>query len=191
MSGEEVFHINLKGMIFAYIITLGVAIITLRGRFLPPYKGRRLWKWMRVGAIRGFWAFLSTSLFIVAIELLLNFLYKGAQLSSSPLAFFFVSRDINLVFLLVIVFAPIYEEITFRGGFYRFFRRYMSIFPALMLAAALFAIVHPENPIAMSVLFLLGSVLSLTYEYSDNIVASVTYHALWNALTFFLTLLQL
>jgi len=86
-----------------------------------------------------------------------------------------------LIIILAIVVAPIFEEFVFRFFLYGVFKRYFGWFVGLALNASLFALVHLHLP-SFVALFVLGSCLTIAYEWSGSILVSMTMHALFNAI---------
>lgn len=86
-----------------------------------------------------------------------------------------------------VILAPIAEEMVFRGGFYRFFKRF-GVVGASIVSAALFSMIHFH--IGTSVpLFVFGLVLAYAYERSGNIAVPIALHAAFNLNTVFLLFL--
>jgi membrane protease YdiL (CAAX protease family) len=85
--------------------------------------------------------------------------------------------------LLALVLAPVVEEIFFRGIFYPAIRQ--AGFPRLALwgLSLVFALIH-ANVVTFIPLFVLAVVLTLLYERSQNLLASISAHALFNGLNF-------
>jgi membrane protease YdiL (CAAX protease family) len=81
--------------------------------------------------------------------------------------------------LVVVIAAPIGEETFFRGFLYRGLRRRFSLWPAVLLSAAAFALVH-GSPILILALFPVGVGLALIYERRQSLVASMAAHAIFN-----------
>lgn len=87
------------------------------------------------------------------------------------------------LFILGVVVAPIWEEIIFRGGIYRFLKGRMPPMAALLLTSALFALVH-LNLSSFLPLLLLGMLLTRAYERTGQIRVPILLHALFNLNTF-------
>jgi membrane protease YdiL (CAAX protease family) len=87
--------------------------------------------------------------------------------------------------IVAIVLAPIVEEISFRGILYPAIKQ--AGFPRLALwgSALLFACMH-FNLMTFVPLLFLAVVLTALYEYTNNLLAPMTAHALFNALNFVL-----
>ena len=89
--------------------------------------------------------------------------------------------------LLVIVAAPIAEEVFFRGFFYRALRTRLPIVAAALVDGVIFGVIHFENAdmaVILPVLALLGFVFCLVYELSGSLFPVIGLHALNNTLAF-------
>ena len=81
--------------------------------------------------------------------------------------------------------APMAEEMFFRGLLQTLFRHLFDrSWPAILLAAALFALVHPWY--IWPQIFVLGICLGYAYERSGNLWVSITMHAYFNLLSIWL-----
>lgn len=82
--------------------------------------------------------------------------------------------------VITVAVAPVGEELLFRGVLYPAIKR--AGYPKLALwgTSILFAAIHFNLPIFLPLL-LLSLVLVWTYEHTDNLLAPVTAHALFNA----------
>jgi hypothetical protein len=88
--------------------------------------------------------------------------------------------------LLVITFAPIAEELFFRGFFYRALRTKLPIAAAAVLVGTLFGIIHLGSTPAevIPVLAFLGIIFCLVYEKTGTLFSVIGLHALNNTLAF-------
>ena len=80
------------------------------------------------------------------------------------------------------VIAPICEEVTCRGGFYRSYKRSGGGLKAMLLSAVLFAFIH-MNFNQASYAFVMGMMAVLLVEATGSIWSSIIYHGLINAST--------
>jgi hypothetical protein len=83
--------------------------------------------------------------------------------------------------------APLYEELLFRAGLYRFCRQRLGRNWALLLSGGLFGAMH-LNLASFVPLSLFGVVLALSYEATGSIRVAVVAHGLFNLNTVFLLL---
>jgi membrane protease YdiL (CAAX protease family) len=82
-----------------------------------------------------------------------------------------------------IVFAPIVEEIIFRGVLYPAVKRCADQRTALWGVSLLFAITH-MNLTAFIALTVLGIILTFLYETTRNLAAPIIAHSVFNAVNF-------
>ncbi len=79
----------------------------------------------------------------------------------------------------VVVFAPLFEEILFRGFVYRNLRDIIQPVPAMLVTGLLFGLVHLDLAF-MFQLSALGAVLCFAYERSGSLLVPIAIHAIWN-----------
>lgn len=79
-----------------------------------------------------------------------------------------------------VVLAPVTEEFIFRGLLYPFIKQLGWPRLALFSVSTLFALIHFDAPTFLPLL-LLALVLTWLYEKTDNLLAPITLHALFNA----------
>jgi len=87
--------------------------------------------------------------------------------------------------LLMVLLAPVVEELLFRGLIYRLFRQSFGIFLSVLLSAGCFALMHgqPEFPQVFG-----GIVFALAYEWSRNLWVAIALHGCGNAAILLLAL---
>ena len=93
------------------------------------------------------------------------------------------------IILLAVVIAPVAEELAFRGYLYGVLKRYFGAVPALVLSGILFSLIHLNLP-SFFPLLVLASVFALAYELSGSLLVPMTMHALFNALSLILVLVE-
>lgn len=80
--------------------------------------------------------------------------------------------------LLVVICAPVFEELLFRGLIFRSLERSLPRWAAVAGSAALFALVHP--PLAAPPVFVVGCLAALVYACTRWLAAPILVHALYN-----------
>jgi membrane protease YdiL (CAAX protease family) len=85
--------------------------------------------------------------------------------------------------LMVIVIAPICEEVFFRGFLFRILRTRMSFWVAAVVDGVVFGLVHGSFVI-VPVLAVLGVVLCWVYERTGSLVPAIAIHAFNNTLAY-------
>lgn len=82
---------------------------------------------------------------------------------------------------IVIVFAPTFEEIFFRGVIFGYLKKNYNIVLAIILQALIFGILH-GNIVQGIYAFLLGVILALIYYYTNSLYSSIVFHLVFNLL---------
>ena len=105
-----------------------------------------------------------------------------------------VLGDANILVILLIFFAasiwaPISEELMFRGALFANLRERFGPFFSAAVVGLLFALVHPQGWPLVPVLGTIGLVFALIREWRGSIIACITAHALHNTLTIALALM--
>lgn len=98
-----------------------------------------------------------------------------------------------LIFTLATIWAPITEELIFRGALFRHIRGRGHWVIAGLLSATLFAYMHSYGPLMVGPLIALGFMFAFMREWRGSIIAPMTAHFLHNftMLTIALTVLSL
>jgi membrane protease YdiL (CAAX protease family) len=89
--------------------------------------------------------------------------------------------------VLSLVFAPIMEEIFFRGFIFGGLRGRWGTLPAALAAGFLFGLAHLGNPGTIYVFVpigLVGAVFALGYAYSGSLLSAMVAHFLFNLVSF-------
>jgi len=117
---------------------------------------------------------------ILVHNLALTFL--GIDTQGEQILEIFANLDSPIWFMLVgVVFAPIIEEIFFRGFLFQGFRQQYGWIRAGLLSSAIFAIGHLD-PVALIPTFILGLLLSYMYHRSNSVWPGIILHFLVNAM---------
>lgn len=92
---------------------------------------------------------------------------------------------------LTVLFAPIVEELVFRGAFYRYFRSKGMYWMPMILSASAFSLIHIGVALSAGrftelwyfpLYAVLGAFLSVAYEKTGNIFGPILLHLSYNAL---------
>jgi uncharacterized protein len=111
--------------------------------------------------------------------------FGGGSSKQSIVEFFSGSRTIEqriIIIVFAVAIAPIVEEFVFRFFIYGVLKRYVGCLLGVILSSLLFAAAHAHFP-SFVPLFVLGSCLAISYEWSGSILVSMTMHSLFNSLT--------
>ena len=77
-------------------------------------------------------------------------------------------------------FAPLFEELFFRGALQRYFRGRYRFFGAALLTGVIFAALHPQGFYAIPALTAMGIGFSILREWRDSLIAPIVAHAINN-----------
>jgi len=86
-----------------------------------------------------------------------------------------------MVFLLASLWAPLVEEVVFRGALYRHLRSRITVGMAAVLTALGFGLMHGYPIIMLGPVIALGAGFALMREWRGSIIASMTAHCIHNA----------
>jgi membrane protease YdiL (CAAX protease family) len=89
------------------------------------------------------------------------------------------------------VFAPVAEELFFRGFFYTALRQRLGISAAVAISSLVFAFGHIDTLGVVAASFVIGIALALAYEYTRSLWVAIAIHALNNTLATILLYLLL
>lgn len=123
-----------------------------------------------------------------ALSVLARLIFQNNPNTAPNLALPLISSEKEMagrivLFLLVAVSAPLFEEIFFRGTLYSGLRARFGWVPGVFLSAILFAVVHPMQD--WLPIFGLGVTFAVMREMRQSIVPCMVAHFLQNSLTFF------
>jgi membrane protease YdiL (CAAX protease family) len=95
------------------------------------------------------------------------------------------------LFLLASVGAPLVEETMFRGALFGHLRARVGWWVSAPVVSLVFAAIHPQGWVAIPVLGSIALILAALREYRGSLIASVTAHALNNALAVLMMVLMM
>lgn len=125
----------------------------------------------------------------VALEIcLLPFVYLLPMPKSAPIdQFFRTARDAYILSSFGIFFAPLFEEMLFRGFLYPALARRFGVLWSILLTALAFAAIHISQLRAWGpvlVIFLVGLALTTVRALRKSVAATVLMHMAYNATIF-------
>jgi len=162
--------------------TLSVLYFALR-RFKPLPPGWFPVKWRGNWFLWGFGGYLAAIPLVIGVSLINQAIWQGKGGSNPILPLALQGNDIwsFLIFSTTAsIAAPIFEEIIFRGFLLPSLTRYLPAWGAIAASSLLFAIAHLSLSEVLP-LTVLGMVLGVVYWRSQNLLASMLLHGLWNS----------
>lgn len=95
--------------------------------------------------------------------------------------------------ILVVLVAPISEEVLFRGVLFASLRRHVGVHLAAVVSGVLFAVVHIEvlasQPVGLAGLTLAGVLLAYAFHLTNSLRVAIIIHAVYNGAAFGLMML--
>ena len=171
-------NLPLLAMAYYYLLRpAGLNVLTGFGLQIP---------WQRVGRLAG------AVLAVVAAgfwgEWVMGRVAESLQLANHWTEWFdpdlvWASGPVLTISLLeYVVFAPIFEELAFRGILYAILRRRLSPMPAAMISACIFAAAHGYGLIGFISVFWSGLLWAWLYERTGSLIPGMIAHAMNNLL---------
>jgi len=105
--------------------------------------------------------------------------------------FFRTARDAYVLSLFGVLFAPVFEEVFFRGFLYPVVARRLGFYPAIVITAILFASIHATQlkyswgPVL--IIFLVGIALTTVRALKKSLSATILMHMAYNGTIFIST----
>lgn len=147
-----------------------------KGISLSKYLGLRRTSWKTVLVLLG----VFIGLFL--LSLLLDMFIQAPQDAEFSTQAYASSVWPPLLWIAVVVFAPVFEEAFFRGFLFAgFSRSRLGPIGAIIITAVLWAALHTQySPYGMITIFVLGLVFGTTRVITDSLWSTLFLHSLWN-----------
>ena len=130
--------------------------------------------------------FLLGSLVTILLLFLQELVFPSGDdqmIPSNPIFEMIASGDfftIVLIFTLATIWAPLCEEIIFRGALFRHLRGYLHWTLAALVSAVLFAFMHSYGPLFVTPLIVLGFMFAFMRHWRGSLIAPMTAHFVHN-----------
>lgn len=125
--------------------------------------------------------------FMMFFSLIMSLFKMDVRSAAHPIVFMLMRGERGVVLLsglLAVVIAPLVEEILFRGALYGWLRARASAVVSIAASALVFAVIHPQGPLGVPVLFVVGCFLAILREWRGSLAAPIMFHACFNGVTF-------
>ncbi len=134
--------------------------------------------------LRGYALFLGISILIGIFILYTNIKIPGYQVQERILPLFGTTPlDLSIAFLVIVILAPVVEEVFFRGFIMRTLVDRVGKYTGSIFSALLFAIFHFQFQTIIP-LFILGMILSGIMLRTRSIWGPIAFHVFNNAIAF-------
>lgn len=158
---------------------LPVVLIFAWKRIHWKYLGFRRFEWKTLGL--GCGLLIGSYILILLHNLILVGLGVDTQ-GETILRLIEMLESPGWFFLVGVVFAPLVEEIFFRGFVFQGFRQKYGWVSAMLLSSAVFAVAHLD-PVALIPTFILGLLLAYLYHRSNSLWPGIILHFLVNGVS--------
>jgi membrane protease YdiL (CAAX protease family) len=171
--------IGLAVVELGWILAYPLWVAGRRSGVPSPLSARRL-------AIEAFIALLAVSVLLVVESVAFTILTQWLGTATSLSEFEAIAaapepyQGVTLV-VLAVVFAPLAEEVLFRGLLYNLLRARMHFLAAALIQGVVFALAHPFGLIERAMIVVTGISLALLYQWRKTLAAPILFHALFNA----------
>jgi uncharacterized protein len=173
-------------ILLGYLGLAGSGLAVLYGSIKPNLPLQENWfkidptsPWIRWG-LGGYFAAFPL---VIGVSLLNQRIWQGQGGSNPILSIAAQNQDpaaLVLIFVTAAIAAPFFEETLFRGFLLPSLTRYMPTWGAILLSSFIFAIVHLSLSEVLP-LMALAIVLGFVYTKTQNLLASILLHSLWNS----------
>jgi len=190
--------INAALLILAYQgyraqVAQSAALILLQLIYLVPVIVVFAYRRIHPGAI-GFgkfkWSMLGLGCGLLVVGYLIIFIHNmilfflGIETQGQEMLGFFTGFDSPVWLILVgTVFAPVVEEVFFRGFLFQGFRQRYGWIPGLILSSLFFAAAHMSLVVLIPT-FIFGAILAYVYHRTNSVWPGILLHFLVNAFGF-------
>lgn len=160
------------------VYLLPLIVVFAYRRVNPLSLGFGMFKWSTLGI--GCGLLIASYIFILAHNAILMAL--GVDTQGEQILQLFAELDSPVWFILVgVIFAPIVEELFFRGFLFQGFRQRYGWVSGGLLSSAVFGVAHLD-PAALLPTFVLGFLLAYLYHRSNSVWPCIILHVMINAL---------
>ena len=190
-ESEEEMKLTVDGMVFSmgFQVFMAVGVTAIMAPRVPPvaWLGLKWGQWPLVIAIAPvtvlcMWA-LFAGLYQIGYMDLMDKL--GVEKVQESVTMFQTEQNPVLIGMMALaagLFAPVCEEVVFRGYLYPVAKKFSGPWVAALCSALVFSAAHGSMA-ALFPLFIFGLVLVALYEWTGSIWAPISVHFLFNAAT--------
>ena len=111
--------------------------------------------------------------------------FQANQTQDVGFSHYLVGVDRALAFVALVIFAPVFEEILFRGWLFGHLKNTTGKKLAIILTSIIFGIAHGQWNVGINV-FCLSIILCCLRDLTDSIYASILLHMIKNGVAFYL-----
>lgn len=195
---EMVDLVSVYGTIYGTLASLPLTLWVVYKRKIPLFNRKQLPKkesFILRGLSKKDWKFLlyyipsSYIVYILGENILVNLLGPSDPLNQMAVESMFEYIPVWQMFLMIVVIAPIAEELFFRGMFLFSGGRRETTWLRVFISALIFGLVHTPTDLLSAYTYIgMGLIFSYAAKRTETVEASIVYHFLNNLLGFLVIL---
>ena len=176
-NGTVISLATIATLIVGSLVTFGIIKLKKQSR-LSHYLGLKLASSSETKK----WLLIFIALLIISE--LLNYLFDKNEVHEFMVTAYLTAEPIWLLWIAMVVAAPVFEELFFRGFLLEGFRRsFMGTMGAVVLTSLLWAVIHTQYDLYyMTTIFVMGVVLGIVRVQTGSVVLTIGLHAFNNGL---------
>ncbi|CUB12335.1 CAAX amino terminal protease self-immunity [Bacillus cereus] len=124
---------------------------------------------------------MTTIVMLMYLAVLNVVLPHGLGVDGSNIVIELTTSEIILYVVVLTIFAPIWEEIVFRGMFFMKLSQRFSTLSSAVISAFIFTLGHPLTVGSILYIFGIGICLAYTYKKTNNLLVPIGIHVLNNS----------
>ena len=180
-SDKEISEMT-QGKVLPIFVAQAVFFI-LCGVGLWYWSGRPIAQFAPVDAAGVLYGFLLAGILIavaiVSLYAFPRFCDRMIELQRANFAFFRQPFSFAAIIILSIC-AGAGEEALFRGGIQTVLSDHIGPLPAIIVASALFAVVHLSKPVVTALIFVIGVIFGMVYWVTDSLILVMVAHTVYD-----------
>jgi membrane protease YdiL (CAAX protease family) len=176
-NGTVISLATLSTFIIGSLVIVGIIKLKKHSR-LSPYLGLTLPNWQQTR----YWLMIFLSLLLFSE--LLGYLFDKNEPHEFMVSAYATAEPLWLLWIAMVVAAPVFEELFFRGFLLEGFRRtFIGTTGAVVLTSLLWAVIHTQYDLYyMATIVVMGVVLGLARVQTGSVVLTIGLHGLVNGL---------
>lgn len=193
-SPETLLSISINGTVYGTILSLPFTLLVVYFRKIPIFNRKQLSKeegFILPGLTKEDWLFLvkyipfSYALYIIGSMLVGYFFGISDAANQIAVESLFDMVPVWVMFLMIVVVAPIVEELLFRGMFLFQGDRLETTWLRMIISAVLFGLIHRPSDIYTAYTYIgMGLMFSIASKKTQTVEAAIVYHFLNNLVGF-------
>jgi membrane protease YdiL (CAAX protease family) len=185
---DSLFQVIAGGVVYALtlLVVIGLPVLVRKNRTSRETLGiHRLPTWMDiVWLLVGVVAYVLLTMVVTSLAMVVLPFIDFNQVQDTGFTNVTTQGELILAFIMLVLVAPISEELLFRGYVLGKLRKYTALWVSILITSLLFALVHFAWNVGVDV-FALSIVLCILRVVSGSLWPSIMLHMLKNSVAFY------